>query len=607
MADEQNIPLSVLRSYSPHPDKLDLTGLTQDEITHGIKSSKLPDYIRYKQYLTDTNEALAQLAEMIIQFAVNLGLDQDQTLDWARKLQQAVPQSEFDSWIATLLDGGPSIFVNTLSELQAKYPNGAAGVALVRETDPAKIYVWNGTSWEDFGAYQGIEVKDGSIAEDKIADKAVTPDKLSADLQNKITSNVENGHLIENAALALPIGTTRFNNTPSLIGGDVTEIKLNVAKAGTAKIKVVQKFTDTTFKVVSDQTVTLNKTGLVKLVSGTDYTPFTIQKDEYIAWRGVTAEIGYINGGSAYYATIEGAIGAEQTYTGVAITLAIAWSVGKDGTILKDIAELKDAVSKPFEIADGSIEPKQTTFFESGKNIFDKSKIIDGYYVNQVSGALQANPSHKASSPMPVESGATYVSAQFLQRYALYNDETFVSGGLNAYTVNIPTGANRLVVSSDGFDIDTLQIEKGTVATGYEPYGYKVKGVFLPTDDGYGGNQFVGDGAKKYRVVGANIRTPLAAGLPFELHDDAGHEPMGITSATIVGEGLRIGMPFTADKVISMNATPHVSMRNEGWEVATTGGLSVHEVHFYKNGVHVPASEVVLNGGSFWYSGVFLV
>lgn len=192
MADEQYIPLSVLRSYSPHPDKLDLTGLTQEEITHGIKSSKLPDYIRYKQYLTDTNEALAQLAEMIIQFAVNLGLDPDQTLDWARKLQQAVPQSEFDSWIATLLDGGPSIFVNTLSELQAKYPNGAAGVALVRETDPAKIYVWNGSAWEDFGDYQGIEVKDGTITASKLSGGAVSADKtdfLSKRSYNMLDTN----------------------------------------------------------------------------------------------------------------------------------------------------------------------------------------------------------------------------------------------------------------------------------------------------------------------------------------------------------------------------------------------------------------------------------
>ena len=88
-----------------------------------------------------------------------------------RKADKAntVTQSEFDSWVATLLDGGPSIFMNTLSELQATYPNGAAGVALVRETDPAKIYVWNGTAWENFGNYQGIEVKDGTITMAKLA------------------------------------------------------------------------------------------------------------------------------------------------------------------------------------------------------------------------------------------------------------------------------------------------------------------------------------------------------------------------------------------------------------------------------------------------------
>ena len=157
---------------------MDLTHLTSDEKINGIGSLKVPNYLRNKVYGQDVRETMAQLAEMIIQLGVNLRLDPDEALEWARKLQQAVPQSEFDSWIATLLDGGPSIFVNTLSELQAKYPNGAAGVALVRETDPAKIYVWNGTAWEDFGDYQGIEVKDGAITTEKIADGAVTIEKL---------------------------------------------------------------------------------------------------------------------------------------------------------------------------------------------------------------------------------------------------------------------------------------------------------------------------------------------------------------------------------------------------------------------------------------------
>lgn len=154
---------------------MDLTHLTPDEKINGIGSLKVPNYLRNKVHGQDVRETMAQLAEMIIQFAVNLGLDPDEALEWARKLQESVSQSEFDSWVATLLDGGPSLFFETKAALIAKYPNGAPGVALVRETDPAKIYVWNGTSWEDFGDYQGIEIKDETVTSGKLARKAVTP------------------------------------------------------------------------------------------------------------------------------------------------------------------------------------------------------------------------------------------------------------------------------------------------------------------------------------------------------------------------------------------------------------------------------------------------
>ena len=147
----------------------DFSHLTNDELIKGIQALNLPDYIRSKAYGVDVRETLAQMTEMTIQLGVNMGLSPDDALKWARKLQETVSQSEFDSWVATLLDGGPSIFMNTLSELQTTYPNGAPGVALVRETDPAKIYVWNGSAWEDFGDYQGIEVKDKSITTDKLA------------------------------------------------------------------------------------------------------------------------------------------------------------------------------------------------------------------------------------------------------------------------------------------------------------------------------------------------------------------------------------------------------------------------------------------------------
>ena len=92
------------------------------------------------------------------------------------QLAQTMTQTEFDSWVATLLDGGPSIFFETLTALRNTYPNGAEGVALVRETDPSRIYVWNGTDWQDFGEYQGIVVKNETI----------TKQKLSLDLQEFI-------------------------------------------------------------------------------------------------------------------------------------------------------------------------------------------------------------------------------------------------------------------------------------------------------------------------------------------------------------------------------------------------------------------------------------
>lgn len=193
---------------------MDLTHLTPDEKINGIGSLKVPNYLRNKVHGQDVREIMAQLAEMIIQLGINLGLDPDDALEWARKLQESVSQSEFDSWVATLLDGGPSLFFETKAALVANYPNGAPGVALVRETDPAKIYVWNGSSWEDFGDYQGIEIADGSITSKKIANGAISANKLSiveVTSKNKFNpESVELGILLADGTVGTSSGSTVF-------------------------------------------------------------------------------------------------------------------------------------------------------------------------------------------------------------------------------------------------------------------------------------------------------------------------------------------------------------------------------------------------------------
>ena len=204
----------------------DFSHLTNDELIKGIKALDLPDYIRSKAYGVDVRETLAQMTEMTIQLGVNMGLSPDDALKWARKLQETVSQSEFDSWVATLLDGGPSIFMNTLSELQTTYPNGAAGVALVRETDPAKIYVWNGSAWEDFGDYQGIEVKDGSIVTSKLADKAVTAEKTNL-FDDMIKLEIEGLLLNTTVKLELIDGFNRNNGLTEVAGYRTVIVKVS--------------------------------------------------------------------------------------------------------------------------------------------------------------------------------------------------------------------------------------------------------------------------------------------------------------------------------------------------------------------------------------------
>ena len=209
----------------------DFSHLTSDELIKGIKALDLPDYIRSKAYGIDVRETLAQMTEMTIQLGVNMGLSPDDALKWARKLQESVSQSEFDSWVATLLDGGPSIFMNTLNELQMTYPNGASGVALVRETDPAKIYVWNGSEWADFGDYQGIEVKDNTITTPKIVDESVKLEKIdgSVDKINHFNKeDVYEGQFYTEATIGNEVYLTAYSPT-SLWAGSKNKIPV---KAG---------------------------------------------------------------------------------------------------------------------------------------------------------------------------------------------------------------------------------------------------------------------------------------------------------------------------------------------------------------------------------------
>ena len=269
----------------------DFSHLTNDELIKGIKALDLPDYIRSKAYGIDVRETLAQMTEMTIQLGVNLGLSPEDALLWARKLQETVSQSDFDSWVATLLDGGPSIFMNTLSELQTTYPNGAAGVALVRETDPAKIYVWNGSVWEYFGNYQGIEVADNSLTTVKFKDKSITRAKLDDDLADKLNEFIESRH-----------GNVTLGSNILGLKQEINNLSSNLMKAATNLIDNtnVAKWFDG-----GGNTMTLSKQDSSLVVTGKG-TNANVQLQQ---------NIGTISGAKKYYVKTRFLVESDKTHT----------------------------------------------------------------------------------------------------------------------------------------------------------------------------------------------------------------------------------------------------------------------------------------------------
>jgi hypothetical protein len=136
------------------------------------------DFVAVQQ---DANSASPSGAEVVVARAGYTTLDGRLTAkekDTANQLAQTMSQAEFESWIATLLDGGPSIFMDTLAALKSAYPTGSVGVALVRETNPAKLYVWRLGDWQPFGDYTGIVIKDDTVT---VASTTFLTNKLLSD------------------------------------------------------------------------------------------------------------------------------------------------------------------------------------------------------------------------------------------------------------------------------------------------------------------------------------------------------------------------------------------------------------------------------------------
>ncbi len=113
--------------------------------------------------------------------------------------------------------------------------------------------------------------------------------------------------------------------------------------------------------------------------------------------------------------------------------------------------------------------------------------------MNNVSGGLATNTSYEASVKIPVEAGDKLTISNTLLtvvRYALYDlNDKFLKGDIG--------GTMPISVSDDGYiqfsytSGDKPMLEKGIVATAYEPYKEILNGVTVEgIDTGSSNNDF---------------------------------------------------------------------------------------------------------------------
>lgn len=94
----------------------------------------------------------------------------------------------------------------------------------------------------------------------------------------------------------------------------------------------------------------------------------------------------------------------------------------------------------------------------------------------------------------------------------------------------------------------------------------------------------------------------------WEVLNDTGHEPMGISSVELMSDRVRVHYTFTADKVLSLQATPDEAFASADVRVGASVAVSHADIYFYSPTYgSTPINPALLSksGANVWLSGWF--
>lgn len=132
---------------------------------------------------------------------------------------------------------------------------------------------------------------------------------------------------------------------------------------------------------------------------------------------------------------------------------------------------------------------KRLRYATTTRNLFDKSRVIKGFELDNNYGGTVANPTWFVSNYISVVGINTLTISGKVSGGAsncFYdNNHNFIStvNMLNG-TFQVPSGATYMRFNGLLTEIDTAQLESGSTATPYVPYGYLDLGI-IPSNSGY--------------------------------------------------------------------------------------------------------------------------
>ena len=128
-----------------------------------------------------------------------------------------------------------------------------------------------------------------------------------------------------------------------------------------------------------------------------------------------------------------------------------------------------------YVIPDNSITPEKTSFVVSGKNMFNKEKVLLGKVLRNTDETVNSS-SYDVSQYFHLNKGEQ-ITITKLRNYTFTNDETKeVTADTTTktnYTFTAPNNG-RFRFTLFHVDLETTQVEKGSVATTFEPYYLKL-------------------------------------------------------------------------------------------------------------------------------------